>query len=173
MGGIEAVYICTSRQLRDLNGGHTEESVGEVGLGAPGLAAIGGTLIVVVGDLQGLALDRGKDLAGLQVVQQVSHTGLDLVAGLSGIALLTGGDGHSGSGALALGGHGLGRGLLAVGGSLFAALVLTGGLGLVGSGGLLLASFGNDSSIIGDLFGERRHGHVAHQGQHHGQRQQK
>ena len=191
VGGIKAVHIGTGRQLGDLDGGHTEDGLGEIGPGAPGLAAIGGALIVVVLVVQLLALGRLKDLAGLQIAQQIGRAGLDGGAGLGGIAGLAGGNGH---------GLGLGRGLVAVGRGLVAAgagiiggslvgigiagaaafigiagTAVVGGIGvLVGVGGGILSVVGGDG-LRGLRYVIRPGGYrrVSHQGERHGQRQQK
>ena len=190
VGGIEAVHIRTGRQLRDLNGGHAEEGIGEIGHGSPGVAAVGGALIVVVLVGQSrLALSSLEDLASLQIVQQIGRAGLHGVAGRGGIAGLEGGNGHV-----------VGRGLVAV---VLVALLrlrlvlvlvaavvgvvavigvvaLVGIVAVIGGGGVLVGVSGIVFSVVGDdlrglrfVIGERRHGQVAHQGQHHGQRQQK
>ena len=189
VGGIKAVHIGTGRQLGDLDGGHTEDGLGEIGPGAPGLAAIGGALIVVVLVVQRLALGRLEDLAGLQVAQQIGRAGLDGGAGLGGIAGLAGRNGHGvGRGLVAVG-----RGLVAagagiIGGSLVgigiagaAAFIGIAGTAVVGGIGVLVGVGGGILSVVGGdgLRGLRyvirpgRYRRVSHQGERHGQRQQK
>lgn len=191
MGGVEAVHISTGLRLRDLDGGSAEDGLGEMVYFTPTLATIGGALIVVVLVVQLLALGRLEDLAGLQVAQQIGRAGLDGGAGLGGIAGLAGGNGH---------GLGLGRGLVAVGivalllrrlvlgvaavvgviGGILAGIgiagtAVVGGIGvLVGVGGGILSVVGGDG-LRGLRYVIRPGGYrrVSHQGERHGQRQQK
>ena len=172
-GGIEAVDIRARHSLGELDQGAAEESLLELLLGAPALAVVGGALIIVVLVGEALAV---KDLARLQVAEQIGGAGLDGGAGGGGNAVLQLWNSHSGGRDLALGGHRLGV-RVAVGGSrrLAAALIRVGGGGLAlvggdGGGGLVIAVGCDDSG--GNFLRERRHGQVAHQGQHHGQRQQ-
>ena len=175
-GGIEAVDIRTGHSLGELDQGAAEESLLELLPGAPALAVVGGALIIVVLVAQLLALYRGEDLARLQIAEQIGRAGLDGGAGGGGHAVLQLGNGHGRGRDLALGGHRLGV-RVAVGGSrrLAAALIRVGGGGLAlvggdGGGGLVIAVGCDDGG--GNFLRERRHGQVAHQGQHHGQRQQ-
>ena len=189
VGGVEAVHISTGLRLRDLDGGSAEDGLGEMVYFTPTLATIGGALIVVVPVVQILALGRLKDLAGLQVAQQIGRAGLDGGAGLGGIAGLAGRNGH-----------GVGRGLVAVGivalllrrlvlgvaavvgviggilvGIGIAGTAVVGGIGvLVGVGGGILSVVGGDG-LRGLRYVIRpgRYRRVSHQGERHGQRQQK
>ena len=171
-GGIEAVDIRARHSLGELDQGAAEESLLELLPGAPALAVVGGALIIVVLVGEALAV---KDLARLQVAEQIGGAGLDSGAGGGGHAVLQLGNSHSGGRDLALGGHRLGV-RVAVGGSGgLVALIRVGGGGLAlvggdGGGGLVIAVGCDDSG--GNFLRERRHGQVAHQGQHHGQRQQ-
>ena len=171
-GGIEAVDIRARHSLGELDQGAAEESLLELLPGAPALAVVGGALIIVVLVGEALAV---KDLARLQVAEQIGGAGLDGGAGGGGHAVLQLGNSHSGWRDLALGGHRLGV-RVAVGGSGgLVALIRVGGGGLAlvggdGGGGLVIAVGCDDSG--GNFLRERRHGQVAHQGQHHGQRQQ-
>ena len=171
-GGIEAVDIRARHSLGELDQGAAEESLLELLPGAPALAVVGGALIIVVLVGEALAV---KDLARLQVAEQIGGAGLDGGAGGGGHAVLQLGNSHSGGRDLALGGHRLGV-RVAVGGSGgLVALIRVGGGGLAlvgddGGGGLVIAVGCDDSG--GNFLRERRHGQVAHQGQHHGQRQQ-
>ena len=183
VGGIEAVHIRTSLRLGKLDGGHAEDGIGEANHGIPCIAAIGGALVVIVGVGQLLTFDRSKDLAGLQIAQQIGHTGLHGVAGLGGITSLAGGNGHVGRGLVAV----VLVALLLLGLVLVLVAALVGvavGVGvvvavidgsgiLIGVGGIVFSVVGDDLRGLRLVIGERRHGQVAHQGQHHGQRQQK
>ena len=93
VGGIEAVVVLALRQLGDLDGGHAEDGLREVLHGAPGHAAVGGALVVVVPVGQALAVHRGEDLTRLQVAEQVGRAGHHRILALGGVVRLAGGNG--------------------------------------------------------------------------------